>query len=472
MKFDYLILGNGAIGMLSAIQIKQAFPSSSVGIVGNHDRPNSASVAAGAMCNVYGELEYSYSDQMRLLQSISFQYGVSGRNGWLNFVHEFNLEDKLLTANNTLIFLKPNSSEFEYRNFAKAQIESKNDSVLRGLSSADIQDFFGNVEKKPEDAFFVESEFALDTRELFKIFSTLCDSLGILLIDDSIVQVDTSMKLVVTGHGTFFSNKFIVALGAEMENLLGEHDIQQIFRGVGTAIEISTERINASFGSGKSVIRTVNRGGAQCGFHFVPRKSGYYLGAGNYIKTDGDSSHRLETIRYLINTFERELAGSDITYQIEGDIIKGHRPRALDGFPLIGPLHKAPDFFAVSGTNRAGLTWAPAIASQIVSWCQEKEQNILPAEMANLILPDRAPLSFGTEDEAINYYVESRVGAAIEHGRVQNEAGAIAAEKVRLNIYAQQLLNEVHSISGSYRVPHPDHWASIIDSPSLCFPTK
>ena len=472
MKFDYLVLGNGAIGMFSAIQIKRAFPSSSVGIIGHPNRFNSASVAAGAMCNVYGELEYFYSDQMQLLQSISFQYGVSGKNGWLDFVRENNLEDKLLTAKNTLIFLKKNPSAFEVRNFSKAQAESRKDSVLRNLSNAEIQDFFINAADKPEDAFSVESEFALDTKQLFKIFSSLCNSLGIVLINDSIVQVDTSKKVVVTEQGSFYAGRFIVALGAELKNLLGEHGIQQILRGVGTAIEISTERINTTFGSGKSVIRTVNRGGAQCGFHFVPRKSGYYLGAGNYIKADGDSSHRLETIRYLINTFEKELAGSDITYQIEGNIIKGHRPRALDGFPLIGPLSQAPDFFTVSGTNRAGLTWAPAIASQIVSWCLDEEQTVLQEDLANVILPDRAPLSFGTEDEAIEYYVESRVGAAIEHGRVQNDATDIAAEKVRLNTYARKLLNEVHSISGKFKVPHPDHWASILDQPSVCFPSK
>jgi len=470
MKFDYLILGNGAIGMFSAIQIKRAFPFSKVGIVGRPGRANSASVAAGAMCNVYGELEYSYSSQMRMLQDISFQYGVRGKSGWLDFVNEFNLEDSLITAKNTLIFLKSEPSEFEVRNFNKSKTDSKADSVLRGLSTSEIQDFFSNVEKKPEDAFFVESEFALDTQQLFKIFSTLCESLGVEMIDDEIVQIDTSLKLAITKKNKISSNKFIVALGAETKDLLSEHGIQQILRGVGTAIEISTDKINASFGSGNSVIRTVNRGGAQCGFHFVPRKSGYYLGAGNYIKTGGVSSHRLETIRYLINTFERELAGTDITYQIEGDIIKGHRPRALDGFPLIGPLSKAPDFFAVSGTNRAGLTWAPAIASQIVSWCQDKDQTVLPVELAKIILPDRSPLSFGTEDEAIEYYVESRVGAAIEHGRVQNEAHAITSEKSRLKIYATQLLTEVHNVSGSFKVPHPDHWASITDNPSLCFP--
>jgi len=470
MKFDYLILGNGAIGMFSAIQIKRAFPASKVGIVGHPDRVNSASVAAGAMCNVYGELEHSYSDQMRILQDISFRYGVKGKNGWLDFVNEFNLEASLLTAKNTLIFLKSNPSEFEVRNFTKSRTDSKDNSVLRNLTASEIQNFFANVEQKPEDAFFVEYEFALDTRQLFKIFSTLCQSLGIEMIDDEIAQIDTSTKIVITKKNRISASKFIVALGAATKDLLPEHGIQQILSGVGSAIEISTDKINASFGSGNSVIRTVNRGGAQCGFHFVPRKSGYYLGAGNYIKTAGESSHRLETIRYLINTFERELAGTDVTYQIEGDIIKGHRPRALDGFPLVGPLSKAPDFFAVSGTNRAGLTWAPAISSQILSWCQDKDQTVLPAELEKIILPDRTPLSFGTEDEAIEYYVESRVGAAIEHGRVLNNAGAITTEKSRLKIYATELLADVQSVSGCFKVPHPDHWASITDNPTLCFP--
>lgn len=470
MKFDYLVLGNGAIGMFAAIQIKNAFPSASVGIIGSAGRPNSASVAAGAMCNVYGEIEHSFSEQMKTLQEISFQYGIKGKAGWLDFVAKFNLEGKLITAKDTLIFLKPNPSEFESRNFSRSKEKSKTDSVLRSINSSEFSDLFKNVAQKPEDAFIVESEFALDSGALFTILSSLIDSLGIELIDSTIIEIDTSLKIVVTDREKVSSHKFVVALGAATQDYLVNHKMQKILRGVGTAIEISNNDIDSTFAKNQSVIRTVNRGGAQCGFHFVPRFSGFYLGAGNYIRSGGQSAHRLETIRYLINTFEKELAGSDITYQIEGGIIKGHRPRALDGFPMIGPLSEAQDFFVVSGTNRAGLTWAPAIASQIVDWCRGEHQGVLPTNLARMILPDRSPIDFGLETEAIEYYVESRVGAAIEHGRIENQSFAIDSEKKRIKDYAFSLLDQVRQVSGDFKTPHPDHWASITDNPSLCVP--
>ena len=47
MHFDFLVLGNGAIGSLSALELKLAFPSKSVGLVGPANRLNGASVAAG-----------------------------------------------------------------------------------------------------------------------------------------------------------------------------------------------------------------------------------------------------------------------------------------------------------------------------------------------------------------------------------------------------------------------------------------
>ena len=91
MKFDYLVLGNGAIGTFSAIKLKEAFPSSKIGIIGDPSRANSASVAAGAMCNVFGEVEHSFSPAMQSLQDLSLRYGIAGRTGWQNFLEKYHL---------------------------------------------------------------------------------------------------------------------------------------------------------------------------------------------------------------------------------------------------------------------------------------------------------------------------------------------------------------------------------------------
>ena len=472
MSFDYLVLGNGAIGMFAAIRLKEEFPSARVGIIGNPARRNSASVAAGAMCNVYGEIENAASTNMKALQEISLAFGVAGRSGWIDFLNTHNLRQKLVSADKTLIFLKDNASAFESGNFARAKEASLEAGIYQEVETTKLESLFAQAESVPREAFLIDGEFALDSKELFLTFSALCETLGIQVLGAEIENIEIGKRVVKTNIGIFSAEKIIVALGAETQKIIGLDSIQSVLRGVGTAFQISNRVIDASFASERMVIRTVNRGGAQCGFHFVPRKNGYYLGAGNYIKADGESSHRLETLRYLINTFESELGGSEITYLLEGDIIKGHRPRALDGFPLIGSLISDGSIFVASGTNRAGLTWAPAIARQVISWAKGENQDVISPEQAKLISPERRPINFGSELEAIDYYVESRIGAAIEHGKLENRSEFIDIERSRLREYANELLQKVQTLTGLDMVPHPDHWAAILDKPSLCVVSK
>ena len=80
-----------------------------------------------------------------------------------------------------------------------------------------------------------------------------------------------------------------------------------MLQGVGTAITIN--RSTEVEGFANHVIRTVNRGGAQCGIHVVPRSDGViYLGAGNYVSRPGPAPHRLDTITYLLATLEKDLS--------------------------------------------------------------------------------------------------------------------------------------------------------------------
>ena len=117
MYFDYLILGNGAIGTLSAIQLKRKYPSLKVGMVGFGNRENGASVAAGAMCNVFAEVEETFSGAHKKLVELSLWYGMAGREGWLDLISsDLNL-NAVKTAENTLVFLKDSHSDFELKNY-------------------------------------------------------------------------------------------------------------------------------------------------------------------------------------------------------------------------------------------------------------------------------------------------------------------------------------------------------------------
>ena len=467
MYFDYLILGNGAIGTLSAIQLKRRYPSLKVGIVGLSNRENGASVAAGAMCNVFAEVEETFSGAHKKLVELSLWYGMAGREGWLDLISsDLNL-NAVKTAEKTLVFLKNSHSDFELKNYEKAKSVSRDYGVVREVEKDLMADFFQDAINLPLDAFLIDGEFALDTQVMFHSFDKLCTDMGIVIVDSLASIIDLETKVVVTKGAEFRFDRLVVALGSNSSNLLPKGTIQSLVQGVGTAIEIKKKGVTSFFSSQNTVIRSVNRGGAQCGFHFVPRNDAFYLGAGNYIMEPGQSEHRLETIRYLFNTFEKELCGREISYKLEGRLVKGHRPRTLDGFPLIGHLPASPQVFIATGTNRAGLTWAPKIANQVIAW-SEGEEEVSP--FSKYVSPDREAIQFGSDEEAIHYYCESRIGAALEHKTIESSIQGISSERLRLQKFAEKLLRDVkNALSDKRAVPHPDHWAIILEKPSICY---
>ena len=104
---DFLIVGNGSIGALAALKIKNEFPGKSVSILGNFNRPFSASAAAGAMANVYAELE-NCTGNAKINQDKYLEMGLAGSAGWIKFLQETN-GMSLITVMNTEVFLKKNA---------------------------------------------------------------------------------------------------------------------------------------------------------------------------------------------------------------------------------------------------------------------------------------------------------------------------------------------------------------------------
>ena len=58
-----------------------------------------------------------------------------------------------------------------------------------------------------------------------------------------------------------------------------------------------------------------------------------------------------------------------------------------------------------------GLTWAPEISNEAKNWYSEKETSHLFRGWH----PNRKLISYGNNEECINYFVNSRISAGIEH---------------------------------------------------------
>ena len=86
MTYDLVVIGNGIIGALCALNIKLNSPKLKIALIGKANRPFSASTGAGAMANVYAEIEKGpLKDQN---EARYLQIGLSAREKWLKILNK------------------------------------------------------------------------------------------------------------------------------------------------------------------------------------------------------------------------------------------------------------------------------------------------------------------------------------------------------------------------------------------------
>ena len=70
MHFDFLIIGNGSIGLSVCFALTKENPNLNIGLIGPKHRMFSASKAAGAMINVFAEQETDFLDDEIILKDL------------------------------------------------------------------------------------------------------------------------------------------------------------------------------------------------------------------------------------------------------------------------------------------------------------------------------------------------------------------------------------------------------------------
>lgn len=460
MLDNLAIVGNGIIGTLSAIEIKRKYPKIKIQIIGDKKRPFSASLGAGAMANVYAEIEngpYKDSNEARFLK-----IGLNARHKWLKIFDELKISNKVITAKDTIVFLKKKASSFEKHNYHNMKEVALADKKAYLLSKNKLKQFFPNTYKKIQEATILKDEFAICTIALFNHLDKIKNKYGIISIDSHVKKIKTltskKLRIDLQNGKSLSVNNIIVSAGSNSELIFDKKlNLIPMLQGVGSAIVLNkTDNLPNSFQ--KYVIRTVNRGGAQCGLHTVPRSnSTLYLGAGNYISRPGIRTHRLETVRYLYELFSDELVGKNVAYPMYGNLSIGYRPRTLDGFPCIGYHKKYENIFFATGTNRVGLTWAPEIVSQALKWIEGKQ---ISKDFEGWH-PDRDMISYGNEKKCIDYFVDSRLSAGLEHNNF-SKTQTNKMKKELTNI-AKKQIQKIKKIYPDILI-NPDNWQVILNN--------
>lgn len=457
---DIVVVGNGSLGMMAAIRVAASHPDWSVVVVGESSRPFSASTAAGAMVNVYAEIE-NFSGEQRQYSDKLLSLGKSSSSKWTAFLDSTG-GSSVVTAEDTLVVLKKDAYSFEEANFS-AMTEVVLAEGVGYLEPPKVLEYFAGPRSQLfESVLRIKGEFAMDSHSLMEHLDKVAIALGVRLLDSRVSLInlcDTEVNLV--DGGLVRAKHIVVAAGAFTRSILDpEAGLLEMFQGEGTALHV--ESISEGYNRPLEVVRTVNRGGAQCGVHLVPvGENGLYIGAGNAVAEIGEPSIRFETVSYLLRAAETEFLGRDLGYRLAGKIRLGLRPRSLDGFPMIGPLEKWPAVFIATATNRAGLTWAPEIADFVCAWLGDGD---VPDYLEGW-KPDRTALFLGESSILAERYVESRIGNAVEHGIVTMNAEEIARARGEFREVAERFLaNE----TGRHdpRTVNADNWASVYSQPT------
>ena len=431
---------------MTAVELSKNFPNKKIALIGPFSQEGSASVAAGAMHAVFGEVEAHIDNSIGDKQQ--FKLALKSKSAWKEYFELFG--DDAKTANDTIIYLKNTNNPFEVENFKKSAQMASDHSFLRSASKSEIDEYLNITDFEAVNV--IEDEFAFCPVTIFKQTYTFLDnSTNVDLINDKVISIEKDFVKIGNGEKVF-SDKFIICNGAATSNLLEDHNILDVYQGVGTAMVIDSTSL--SYGS-DFVVRTVNRGGAQCGVHVVPRADGtHYIGAGNYLaKYDNRQDHRLETARYLTNVAESDIIGQSNAYNMRGKLILGKRPRSFDGWPLFGPLKSNPNIIVASGWNRVGFSLSPLIANEI--------SKIIKNEIVDEIhgwLPDREAISFGTQEECADFFASSRCANLIEHNILSADSVSYNAKYDELKKLSFTKNNEITrslNLSKDFGV-HPD----------------
>ena len=174
LKYDVLVIGNGSIGSFIACDIIRKHPNFRVAVLGHESRKNAASAAAGAMANVFAEMEHSHTSSSSETNRKYLRLGIEGSNGWVDFLNDISRSGDVITAKDTLVFLKKDASSFEIANFEEMVSVSKEHKVYEDFSVADFNAELPLTEDLVESVAKIKGEYALDSGRLL---STMDDFL-------------------------------------------------------------------------------------------------------------------------------------------------------------------------------------------------------------------------------------------------------------------------------------------------------
>ena len=435
-QFDVIILGNASSGLALALQLKQDDPTMSVAVVGPSARKGAASLAAGAMVNVYAEISHGTFEDPNL--AARFALIEPAMKLWDDHAAKLRELSGMPFEVNWGTYLIQNARgtplEIETFDYIRRAVAERN-IEHRDVSPLDIP-YLRPVEGHLSFRALWLPDGRMDSRKLIAASAAAVKKVDVTVFDAEATAIalrerkgfvtrSADAKSVTLSDGTVLTTPNLVfANGAFAQPLIDQDkelkaETPRLLYGGGCALDLSVPPWVKEFGGvGRTlldmdaVVRTTDRGGA-CGVHVVPLGDGtFYCGASSAVWVEPDYEPKAHGVHVLLHSaiteFNREFFYANVA--IRGN---GFRPTSADTYPLLGELHLKGVWF-MNGMKRDGLT-----ASLYLSRELSKAIRGLPHELPERFQPSRKLISYKRKEEAIKATERAYTGSDFQHGGVQ-----------------------------------------------------
>lgn len=415
--YDVIIIGNGSVGCSIALNLLDKEKKIKIALVGPNEFTGSASLAAGAMLNIFGEVEYDTLDNKFGLAKIELL--LKAKKMWPGLVSKINKQsnkkNKIKINKGTFILNNSSSDSLDDLNF-KA-IESSLIKFNQKYEMIDqkekIKGYNPSERNRSLKTIYISNEDYLDNsnkllRGYYDIFNKKINNITIFNSVALSIKNKNKTKLVKLKNSIIEGKNIVISCGAYSQTLIEQLNLTKIpklFFGSGNALIAKSEKkINQI-----NVIRTPNRGMA-CGLHTVPYGDNHiYIGATNRISDKPQNHPIISGVMGLQKSLIKEI-NTDYSNLRLKKILVGHRPTTADTYPLLGPT-SIEGIYIATGTKRDGLTMSPLIGLAITNLILFGKQNLIP----KFFYPERELILTMSIRQGIKKSVMHTLSAAYQH---------------------------------------------------------
>ncbi|MEM8628992.1 MAG: FAD-dependent oxidoreductase [Chlamydiota bacterium] len=420
-NYDLTIIGNGIMGLSTALALCNKFPKFRIAIVGPWGNKNGASISSGAMLHCFSEVTTQTlatapgQAKFALCHQALKKWPI-----WLESINNY-LPDakKLRIYPGTYLLLNNRSSELDTDNFF-AIIEALNlySEPFEEVLPKEIGEIDPVHDARPLRAIWVPGEGCISSHELLSSMTTILRKMdNVDFVNDHAENIDckngTCKSLILKTGEVIHSEKILLAAGAFSQALIDKmtdlrDSMPMVLSGVGYSILVEQNKNKPI----THAIRTPNRAGA-CGLHVLPREgNSLYIGASNDLAFAPHKDPKMGMFNFLMECSLEQIDQKLCSSYMRGFSV-GNRPATLDSFPLIGPS-KIKNLFIMTGTYRDGFHQSPVMAQYMADLITNTEEDCT-SPFFQYFKPHRELIQVKNKNDSIEEYVRHFQGSSYEH---------------------------------------------------------